>query len=41
MKSPIFKDNIEDKEIKFMLPKDKDIVVNHALSENKEDINGR
>lgn len=28
MNSPIFKDNIEDKEIKFMLPEDKDIVVN-------------
>ena len=30
MRSPIFKDNIEDKEIKFMLPEDKDIVVNNT-----------
>ena len=27
MKSPLFKDNVEDKEIKFLLPEDKDIVV--------------
>ncbi len=32
MKSPLFKDNVEDKEIKFLLPEDKDIVVNKILN---------
>ena len=38
MKNPLFKDNVEDKEIKFLLPVDKDIVVNKS---DKENINGR
>ncbi len=43
MKSPLFKDNVEDKEIKFLLPEDKDIVVNKAVrSDQRGDIrNGR
>lgn len=43
MKSPLFKDNVEDKEIKFLLPEDKDIVVNKAVRKSvTEDIgNGR
>ena len=42
MKSPLFKDNVEDKEIKFLLPEDKDIVVNKFLNPNVKEIeNGR
>lgn len=42
MKSPLFKDNVEDKEIKFLLPEDKDIVVNKSIGcDVKEDRNGR
>ena len=42
MKSPLFKDNVEDKEIKFLLPEDKDIVVNKSVNIGvKEDRHGR
>ena len=42
MKNPMFKDNVEDKEIKFLLPEDKDIVVNKSASISvKEDRYGR
>lgn len=43
MKSPLFKDNVEDKEINFLLPQDKDIVVNKVVGKSKKEIieNGR
>ena len=43
MKSPLFKDKVEEKESKFLLPEDKDIVVNKAVQKTAmEDIgNGR
>lgn len=39
MKSPLFRDNVEDKEIKFLLPEDKDIVVNRNANK-RSDIGG-
>lgn len=31
MNNPLFRDNVEDKEINFLIPEDKDIVVNKDL----------